>query len=119
MTTTASATPNSVNHDRHAGLNRRRARAQAATIGKTDPAILTGRHQAETRAVRFAKLEATQGRAMQQDGRQQQVALTGLGRLAVDGERDQGAVARNETVEQAGLRYGVGHHGTLAHSMCS
>src|SRR5207253_10047778 len=83
MTTMASATPSSVNHDRHAGLDRRRAGAQAATVRETDPAILTGRHKAEARAVRFAKLEAAQSRAMQQDRRQQQIARTRFGRRAV------------------------------------
>src|SRR5438445_10372692 len=86
MTTTASATCDSVDYNRHAGLDHCRAGTQAASIRKADPAVLTGSHQAESRAIRFAKLKVAQGRAMQQDGRQQQVALMRFCRLAVDRE---------------------------------
>src|ERR1043165_9353661 len=79
-TTTASATRGSVDRDRHAGFDPRGAGAQPASVGETDPADLTAGHEAEAGAMGIAKLEAAQGRPMQQDGSQQEIALTRLGR---------------------------------------
>jgi hypothetical protein len=103
-TTVASATGGPVDRDRHAGLDQCRAGAQTATIGETDPAILTGRHQAEAGTMGFAELEAAQDRAMQQDRRQKQIAFASFGRRAIDGEWDRRTVAWNEAPEQSGLR---------------
>jgi hypothetical protein len=52
---------------------------------------------------------------VQEDGREQEIALARYGKLAIDRERDGSACARNKAAEQAGIC----HRSVLAHSMCS
>ena len=56
---------------------------------------------------------------MQQDRGQQQIARASLGRRAIDRKRDRRAIARNQTVKQAGVVSGIDHRGIFAHNMCS
>jgi hypothetical protein len=118
MTTTVLATVGSADDNRHAGLDLGRAGAHAPPAGKTYPTVLTSGHQAEAGAICIAEFEATQGRAMQQDRREKQIALARLDRLAVDREWDRRARARNEAPEQAGFG-NIDHDGLFIYSMCS
>src|SRR5580692_2950008 len=96
MTTTALATIRSVDDNRHAGLDLDRAGAHAPAAGEAHPTILARGHQAEAGAIGIAEFEAAQGRAVQQDRREKQVALARLDQFAVDREWDRRAGARNE-----------------------
>jgi hypothetical protein len=86
MTTVGSAMAAVVREDRHVALDESRARTHAPPVGDGDPAILARRHEAVSCPVTIAEFEATEGRAVQEDGSHQEVAFARFNDLAVDGE---------------------------------
>src|SRR5260370_5235962 len=103
-TTTGSTTGNPMDDDRHAGLDGRRTGAHAAAVGEAHPAVLTGCHETKARTIGFTELEPPQGGTVQQNGREQQVALAGLGRLAINRKRNWRAATGNKASKQTPSR---------------